>query len=378
MIKAQVTPEYARDSRRPFGLSILTALQTLVTSLWSLLQPDGTRSLRDFREDPFGEVAGRISAMGEQLKTSTAEKKDLEEELSSYKTRLTTARKEATDAKSSNQRLLEQNSKYRNIILKGSNDDMEVHDEKIQRQFVELRDLIQRIVHRHYSVQGHRKLTMHNNPWFEKQKQLREAIKAQSTEPLQRVCMRAKIFEIIDEDLLNARTFGVAELEKGLMKFERALYLSKTKSHAALAEWRSRSIECGAWLQERSYWPGDTCQEILDIMDPFVLAATAGSAANREQLTRSMRELCDKAYDLSVLLRRSKNTTFQTWIVKDGTVITPENVANLNCQAFVGPSQPDVIGSKVAMTIFGGLIKFSENSSDERVVLERSHVICRI
>ncbi|KAL8671692.1 MAG: hypothetical protein Q9168_003814 [Polycauliona sp. 1 TL-2023] len=359
------------------GPGLLKAMQSLIRSLWSLLEPNGKRSLQEFSEDPMGAIAFRVSDLEEQLKQSTAEKRTLEEEVSNYKTRLSTARKETADAKASAQRLSEQSSKYRNIILKGSKDDTEVPDERIHRQFIELRELIQRIVHRYYSAQGHRKLSMHNNPWFDTQKQLREAIKAHSTEPFQRICMRAKIFEMIDDSLLSARTFGVGEFEKGLMKFERALYSSKTVSHAALAEWRSRSIDCGAWLQERSHWPDTTCQEILECMDPFMLAATVG-AASREQLRRSMHELCDKAYELSVLLRRGKSTTFQVWISEDESVVTPSIEGNVNCQAFVGASQPDAVGSKVVMTIFGGLVKIPEDSSGDRVILEKSHVICRV
>ena len=150
-------------------------------------------------------------------------------------------------------------------------------------------------------------------------------------------------------------------------------------SHAELAEWRSRTIDCGAWLEERSHLPRETCREILDFMDPFTVGATVGSAAGRDQLMALMGELCDKAYDLSVLMRRSKKATFQVSLVSDETIITPTIEARVTCQTFDGPSQPEILGSKIAMTIFGGLVKVPENSVDDRaVVLEKSHVVCRI
>ncbi|KAI4282669.1 MAG: hypothetical protein L6R38_002759 [Xanthoria sp. 2 TBL-2021] len=369
---------------------------TLVTALWSLLEPKEERTLREFQEDPVGEVERRLSTLGEQLKTLSADKKKVEDDIGSYKARLATTRKEATEAKVAIQRLSEHNSKYREIILRGSSDDREIPDDKIHGQFVELRVLIQRIVHRHYAVQGHKKLTGHNNPWFEGQKKFRDVLKSLASEPLQRFGMRAKIFEFVDRDLISTRSFGVSKSEHSLKDFEEALDCSKAGmlqpnhlrkreliglrpavSHSDLAEWRSRTIECGALLGEKSKWPGETCQDVLDFMDPYVSAATVGSAVSLDLLNKSMRELCDKAYSLSVLLRRSKKATFQTWAVKNDTIVTAPIEAKVSCQEFDGPAKAEILGSRVAMTIFGGLVKIPEDTSDGQIVLEKSHVVCR-
>lgn len=148
-------------------------------------------------------------------------------------------------------------------------------------------------------------------------------------------------------------------------------------SHADLAEWRSRTIESGASLGEKSKWPGETCQDILDFMDPHISATTVGSDVRFDLLEKSMRELCDKAYSLSVLLRRSKKATFKISVMKDDTLVTAPVEAKVSCQAFDGPSKPGILGSRVAMTIFGGLLKIPVDSSDEQVDLEKSHVVCR-
>ncbi|KAL8979282.1 MAG: hypothetical protein Q9205_005343 [Flavoplaca limonia] len=310
------------------------------------------------------------------------EKKDLEDDLATSRVHLAASRKETTDAKVSNRKLLEQNTRYRSIITNSGSDEMEVPDTKIHGQFVELRDLIQRIVHRHYAGQCNRKLDSHHNRWFEGQKRFRDDLKSLGSEALQQFHMRGKIFEFVNDDLLSARSFGIGKLEEELNEFEKALDKSKKDGvllvpPADLAEWRCRTIECGALLGERSKWPGDTCKDIVDFMDPFLSTVTIGSGASNEQLFKSVRELCDKAYGLSVLLRRNKKATFQISILKHDTVVTTLVEAKVSCQSYDGPWKPDILGSRIAITIFGGLVKIPESSSDDRLILEKSHVICR-
>ena len=333
--------------------------------------------------------------MQEQLQTLSVVKKKAEDEVGSYKAHLATTRKEATEAKVANQRLLEHNIKYREIILKGSTDDSETPDDKIHDLFVELRGLIQGIVHRHYVVQGHKKLTSHNNPWFDRQKRFRDNLKGLRSEQMQKFWMRGKIFELINRELLSARSFGVSQSEHYLEDFENSLEGSKagrfppkqhlsigsltlgllsSVSRSALAEWRSRTIECGAFLGENSKWPGETCQDVLDFMDPYLSATTV---ASHEQLKKSMRGLCDKAYSLSLLMRRSKKATFQIWTAKADSILTGPIEVNASCQEFDGPATAEILGSRVVMTIFGGLVKIPDESVSGHIVLERSHVVCR-
>ncbi|KAI4208837.1 MAG: hypothetical protein L6R36_009555 [Xanthoria steineri] len=203
------------------------AAHALVTALWSLLEPTADRTLQEFREDPAGEIERRLSALQEQLQTFSVDKKKAEDEVGNYKARLATSHKEATEAKKANQRLLEHNSKYREIILRGSSDEGEIPDKKIHGLFVELRVLIQRIVHCHYAVQGHKKLTIHNNPWFDRQKRFRDDLKGPMSEPMQKFWMRGRIFEMINRDLISSRSFGVSQFERHLRDFEKSLEGSK-------------------------------------------------------------------------------------------------------------------------------------------------------
>ncbi|KAL9629411.1 MAG: hypothetical protein Q9204_005288 [Flavoplaca sp. TL-2023a] len=326
----------------------------LVETLSMLLDPFQKNSFPHFAVNPAREVQEKLDALHEEMDVLRVEKKDLEDDLATSSVHLAASRKETTDAKISNRKLLEQNSKYRSIITESGSDDIEVPDTKIHGQFVELRELIQRIVHRHYAGQCNRRLENLHNRWFDGQKRFRDDLKSLGSEALQQFLIRGKIFEFVNDYLLSARSFGIGRLEEELKDFEKALDKSRKG--------------------ERSKWPGDTCKAIVDFMDPFLLTATIGSGASNEQLVR---ELCDKAYSLSVLMRRNKNATFQIPIMKHDTGVTKLVEDKVSCQYFDGPRKPDILGSRIAITIFGGLVKIPESSSDDRLTLEKSHVVCR-
>ena len=113
---------------------------------------------------------------------------------------------------------------------------------------------------------------------------------------------------------------------------------------------------------------------ILDFMAPFE------SGTNRDTLGRSMFELCDKAYNLSVLLRRSRKATFETFAWEKDTPVTAAVEGDTSCQMLIGSAQLDsssLSRSKIYITISGALMKIPEGSSGERVMLEKSHVVCR-
>ena len=85
-------------------------------------------------------------------------------------------------------------------------------------------------------------------------------------------------------------------------------------------------------------------------------------------------QLCEKAHQLSLLLRRSKSRyTFEN--IKRGTVIDRYNISDISPQAFDGPELEEPLGATVAFTIFGALVKYPDLTPDERYVLERSHVV---
>lgn len=95
-------------------------------------------------------------------------------------------------------------------------------------------------------------------------------------------------------------------------------------------------------------------------------------------LSKSVGELCDKAYNLSLVMRSSSKATFRTIFFSYGTLITPAIEAKVSCQGFDGQPASKVLGSKIAMTICCGLEKIPHVSPEATVVLERSHIVCYV
>ena len=113
------------------------------------------------------------------------------------------------------------------------------------------------------------------------------------------------------------------------------------------------------------------CDAMIDFFGPFC------ASASKYTLERSMLELCEKAYALSVLLRKSRKCTFETVIWEKDTPVTAAIKEEISVQSSYGPPQDDISMSKIAMTVSGALVKFPEGPSGERVMLEKSQVVCR-
>lgn len=180
------------------------------------------------------EVEQRFAALGNERDGLAMERQSLEERLSRANIHIAVSHetsKELAELKLQIRKLSEQNSKYRSIILQGSIDNTELPDDQIHNRFVELRGDVQRIVHKYYSAQGHVKLSKNNNRHFEEQKRFRDDLTGLQSESLQRYCLRAKLFDLLDEMLLSARSFGVGEWEEALGKFEKALHKSKSSRY---------------------------------------------------------------------------------------------------------------------------------------------------
>ncbi|KAL9577737.1 MAG: hypothetical protein Q9212_006177 [Teloschistes hypoglaucus] len=335
--------------------------EALIKALWTLLDPQQRTSLRDFTQDPVREIKERMLTLEDERDRLAVERQTFEDRInraSVYTAAAHETSRELAELRIQNRKLSEQNSRYRSIILQGSIDNTELPDDTIRNRFVELRDIVQRIIHRYYTAEGPMKLLRHNNPNFKAQEDFREDLTGFPTESLRKFYLRAKLFELLDTYLLSARNFGVGEYEGDLGRFERALHASKNASPVDVVEWRSRTIQCSAWLEQKSQRPGNSAKDILNFLEPQL-----SNTASMDLLGKSMWELCDKAYDLSLLMRRNKKVSFTTSSFNYGTVISPAIEAEVSCQAFDGRSEPDVVGSKIVMTIFGGLVKIPDASS---------------
>ena len=118
------------------------------------------------------------------------------------------------------QKFQESSSKLRDIIVKNSSDDSEPVDSAVTRSFGELRDLIQRIVHKHYSTVP--KVYKSGNPYYERQKKKFDRwYEKDVPDSMRKYRSRAIIFELLNEEILSRRWFGTdGTVEHNLAKFE--------------------------------------------------------------------------------------------------------------------------------------------------------------
>ena len=326
-----------------------------------------------------------------EQKITIAEKASLEDERRTLQSELAQLQRgghERFEADTYIRSLKDQNTKLKSIILKNSKDDTETLDDAVHGRYTELRDDIQRIVHRHYDTTFPPKLLKFRNSYFEKQKELREQLSELSTEAVRLFLIRAKIFRFINEEILSGLTFGIGnEFEESLREFERAVGksehgISKYLRHlhvwtglmrcpgpSTLAEWRSTTIECAKALTGRSSLPSITSKMILNILQPL----EKGSSRSQPRIEQTMLDLCDKAYDLSVLMRKNKKANFQVLTLRSGSEIIETQISP---QAFDGPQPDGLERAKVAFTIFGGLTKHPEDCPGQ-IVLETAQVVCR-
>ena len=215
--------------------------------LWTLLDPGHTSTLPDFLKDPVRHVHQHLETLEEEQDKSEEEKKTLEVEknklevekaklednLTASHAQSAQSLRDVLELRSENRRLKAHNIQYRDIVVKSNMGNTEVPDENVRIQFVDLRDKIQRIIHRYYNGQNPGRLERYpydreENIQFEEQKQFRKELNNLQNEALRRYLMRAKLFELLHRRLLGQRNFGVDEFEKALIDFEQELVECKT------------------------------------------------------------------------------------------------------------------------------------------------------
>ncbi|MCJ1386158.1 hypothetical protein MMC17_009284 [Xylographa soralifera] len=259
----------------------------------------------------------------------------------------------------------EQNAKLRAIIIKGSNTDNEPLDTIVIRLFCDLRDLVRKIVHKHYRMDG----TIHLedkscNTYFESQIKFFQRFQPDQPDSIRKYRTRAKIFDFVFAAFEVALTF----CEKGNMD---------------IIEWRRRTAECAKWLDcefRQSQRPKDTSGLIHKYMEPLlapVHPTASGTLASSNMYTNSMDEVCTNAYKLALLLRTSKAMSGCD-VLREGAVIDEAMLTEISVQAYEGAQAANLLGSEIAITVFGSLVKSLKGSLDEWYILEKAHVVCRV
>jgi hypothetical protein len=127
-----------------------------------------------------------------------------------------------------NQKLMTQVAKYRNIVIKrGCSDNDEMDDSSITKAFIDLRIIIQRIVHKHCRLDPQIPPRTKTKLSSDQKKFLDFWDEKCSVSDLQ-LRLRARIFSMIHKHFLSKPCYGLEaeptrSLEEGLLKFEQAL-----------------------------------------------------------------------------------------------------------------------------------------------------------
>lgn len=215
--------------------------------------------------------------------------------------------------------------------------------------------------------------------------------------------MQAMMFDILFDKVLTRPCFGLNdETEQRLGEFETALYDSDQgkymyvqnhksimcKSNLALAQsakidlWKKTTIECAGLLRRENLRPARTAEFSRGYMSPLLASqpekVPQGASHPTEQYDKSVLQLCEDAYKLSLLMR-SCNASYRVEKLEKGRIVDEHLESEIVCQAFEdGEDGEDgnVRGSKIAFTIFGALVKTPDLDLEKQHVLEKAHVIC--
>ena len=125
-----------------------------------------------------------------------------------------------------------------------------------------------------------------------------------------------------------------------------------------------------------------TAKYIQALFAPWVLANPAYKTSSKgqtfhaypQELMSHLTELCQVAYDLTVMLRRS--TDKYTFVpIEEGTEVLSQESDMFQVQDMIG-QKSRLIGSKVWVNLFGALLK--ETRTDEKHVMMKALVISKV
>lgn len=287
-----------------------------------------------------------------------------------------------------NSELREQVSKFREIILKKTNNQVQATpDSTLMISFGDLRVRIQHIVFKFYRFdKTHLKLkgaSSRQHDFF--------GLWARGyTDAQLKRRARAKIFEILSEGILCRPIFGLddfdktGDLESSLSTFESSLNsLTRGKQrsknykpeselmtgHGEISEWRAQTVKCAQLLEcPKSKRPGRIMTEIMDFMEPI---SPEKKTEKYIHLREALLDLCTSAFKLSLQLRECKDL-YKCEIPSPGSPFIEDEADEQDSESSSAAALP---ATRIAFAMSGALVKYPENQAGSRIVLEKAHVV---
>ncbi|KAH7214517.1 hypothetical protein DER44DRAFT_893021 [Fusarium oxysporum] len=259
----------------------------------------------------------------------------------------------------------------------------EVSEHEVVSAFVGLRQKVQKLVSsRMYRLEG--KQLYAESKTFTVSKDL-SSLWNKATQANRKLILRSLVYERLANEILAYEFFGIVEpkLEDGVLSsktesvftglshFERFLVKNEV-SNDIVTKWRlstMKSIEAIGIV--KGPFGKALAEQMYDDFAPFIV--DGATREGKRRLLEGFMELCDEAYVLRLLMRKSKNN-YQCRSVKVGTPVEgKERWADV-----FGELEGTQSGRDTAvLTLFGALFAYTGNSRNDVRILEKAQTIVR-
>ncbi|KAJ4245771.1 hypothetical protein NW762_013895 [Fusarium torreyae] len=256
----------------------------------------------------------------------------------------------------------------------------EASEDEVVAAFVGVRQKVQKLVSsRMYRMDGKELPT--ESDVFAGWKEL-SGLWQKATQPNRRLLLRALVYKSLVDEILSNEFFGIVEpkakdsspsstIEKvvaGLSQFERILVKNKV-SNEIVTNWRLSTLKSVEAIGMTQSFGTALAEQMYDYFTAFVVEEVTQEA--RRRLFESFVELCNEAYALRLLMRKSKT---DYWCLSMEVGTTENDVER--CADVYGELEDTGHGrSRVALTLFGALGVYTPSSPDGIRILERAQVL---
>ncbi|KAM0546651.1 hypothetical protein ACHAPJ_010789 [Fusarium lateritium] len=203
-----------------------------------------------------------------------------------------------------------------------------------------------------------------------------------ATQPNRRLLLRALVYKLLVDEILTNEFFGIVEpkvkdsspsstIERtvaGLSQFERILVKNKV-SNDIVTNWRLSTLKSVEAIGMTQSFGTALAEQMYGYFAAFIVKEA--TQEDQERLFEGFIELCNGAYALRLLMRKSKT---DYWCLSMEVGTTEKDAER--CADVYGELEDTGNGrSRVALTLFGALGVYNRNSPDGIRVLEKAQIL---
>ncbi|KAH7158429.1 hypothetical protein DER46DRAFT_685547 [Fusarium sp. MPI-SDFR-AT-0072] len=259
----------------------------------------------------------------------------------------------------------------------------EVSEHEVVSAFVGLRQKVQKLVSsRMYRIEGKQLFT--GSKAFTVSKDLSSLWK-KATQANRKLILRSLVYQRLANEILAYEFFGIVEpkledgvvssktenVVTGLSHFERFL-VKNDVSNDIVTKWRlstMKSIE--AIGMAKGPFGKVLAEQMYDDFAPFIV--DEATREDKARLLEGFMELCDEAYALRLLMRKSKNN----YQCRSLTLGIPVEGNDRWADVFGELEGTQSGRNTVVLTLFGVLVAQTGNSRNDIRILEKAQIIVR-